>query len=137
MAISVEPSLEPSSTMINSHEWAEASIASAMRSISAWRCPASLWTGNTIETSTGNSVEMSSSSDDAGTAKAYVTPLRAQGLLPMGSPMKRVLASLVGMTVVASGFVAAPSGASDVFSGDQLWNQQWEILMVGTAVRLR
>ena len=46
----------------------------------------------------------------------------------MGSPMKRVLASLVGLTVVASGFVAAPSGASDVFSGDQLWNQQWEIL---------
>ncbi len=39
-----------------------------------------------------------------------------------------VLASLVGLTVVASGFVAAPSGASDVFSGDQLWNQQWEIL---------
>ncbi|MEO0492688.1 MAG: S-layer homology domain-containing protein [Actinomycetota bacterium] len=42
--------------------------------------------------------------------------------------MKRVLASIAGLTVLGSSLAVNPSAASDAFSGDQLWNQQWEIL---------
>ncbi|MEM8706716.1 MAG: FG-GAP-like repeat-containing protein, partial [Actinomycetota bacterium] len=42
--------------------------------------------------------------------------------------MKRALASVAGLALAASTLSATPVGAAEAFSGDPLWNQQWEIL---------